>query len=84
MITEVQVELMAISAGVNGVSPMIGRMTVDTSHNPGYAASPQPIRNGDIANLSLSILGLPQVPGSLIQTLRLSDAVVADVGTQAD
>jgi len=38
VITEVQVELMAISAGVNGVSPMIGRMTVDTSHNPGYAA----------------------------------------------
>jgi len=29
VITEVQVELMAISAGVNGVSPLIGRMTVD-------------------------------------------------------
>ena len=38
VITEVQVELNSVSAGVNGVSPLIGRMTVDTSHNPGYAA----------------------------------------------
>jgi ribonuclease Z len=38
VITEVQVELMAISAGINGVLPVMGRVTVDTSHNPGYAA----------------------------------------------
>jgi ribonuclease Z len=38
IITEVQVELMAISSGINGVLPVMGRMTVDTSHNPGYAA----------------------------------------------
>jgi ribonuclease Z len=38
VITEVQVELMAISAGINGVLPVMGRFTVDTSHNPGYAA----------------------------------------------
>jgi ribonuclease Z len=38
LITEVQVELMAISSGVNGVLPVMGRITVDTSHNPGYAA----------------------------------------------
>jgi len=38
VITEVQVELNSISAGVNGVLPLMGRMTVDTSHNPGYAA----------------------------------------------
>ena len=38
VITEVQVELMSISSGVNGVLPVLGRMTVDTSHNPGYAA----------------------------------------------
>jgi ribonuclease BN (tRNA processing enzyme) len=38
VITEVQVELMAISAGINGVLPVMGRITVDTSHNPGYAA----------------------------------------------
>jgi ribonuclease Z len=38
VITEVQVELMALSSVVNGVLPVMGRMTVDTSHNPGYAA----------------------------------------------
>ena len=38
VITEVQVELIAISATVNGVMPVIGRVTVDSAHNPGYAA----------------------------------------------
>jgi hypothetical protein len=34
----VQTELVAISATVNGVLPVIGRSTVDSAHNPGYAA----------------------------------------------
>ncbi len=38
LITEVQVELVAISATVNGVLPVIGRNTIDAAHNPGYAA----------------------------------------------
>lgn len=38
VITEVQPELMSISALVNGVMPVIGRTTVDQAHNPGYAA----------------------------------------------
>src|SRR4029453_13400469 len=38
LITEVQVELMSISAAVNGVMPVIGRNTVDSAHNSGYAA----------------------------------------------
>jgi hypothetical protein len=38
LITEVQPELMAISSGVNGVLPVMGQITVDTSQNPGYAA----------------------------------------------
>ena len=38
LITEVQPELMAISAAVNGVMPVIGRNTVDSAHNSGYAA----------------------------------------------
>lgn len=38
VITEVQAELVAISAAVNGVMPVIGRITVDMAHNPAYAA----------------------------------------------
>ena len=34
--------------------------------NPGYDAALQPIRNADAANLSLSHLGLPAVPGSRV------------------
>ncbi|TQK70046.1 alkaline phosphatase family protein [Nocardioides sp. SLBN-35] len=32
---------------------------------PGFGASPQPIRNGEVANVSLDILGLGAVPDSL-------------------
>ena len=37
-ITETQPELLAISSGVQGVPPFLGRYTIDTHHTPGYAA----------------------------------------------
>ena len=37
-ITETQTELVAISSGVQGVPPFLGRYTIDTHHTPGYAA----------------------------------------------
>ncbi len=37
-ITETQPELCAISSGVQGVPPFLGRYTLDTHHTPGYAA----------------------------------------------
>jgi hypothetical protein len=46
---------------------------------PGYDVLPQPIRNGDAANLALALLGLGPVPGSTInprQELRLQDVPV--------
>jgi ribonuclease Z len=37
-ITETQPELLAVSSGVQGVPPFLGRYTIDTHHTPGYAA----------------------------------------------
>ena len=42
--TETQTSLVAISSGVQGVPPFLGRYTIDTHHTPAYAA-------GYVANL---------------------------------
>jgi len=52
-----------------------------TRANPGngkppYAASPAPIRNSESANLSLDLLGLPGVPGSVIDAAQDCDAIL--------
>ncbi|MGB6853326.1 MAG: MBL fold metallo-hydrolase, partial [Thermoanaerobaculia bacterium] len=38
MISETQPEVVAISSGVQGVPPFVGRYTIDTHHTPSYAA----------------------------------------------
>jgi hypothetical protein len=43
---------------------------------PGYADALPPIRNSDSANLALSLLGLPPVPGSLVNAQQ--DLVVGE------
>ena len=40
---------------------------------PGYAAERQPVRNADVANLALDLLGLGPVPGSTIGTAQELD-----------
>lgn len=40
---------------------------------PGYAAERQPVRNADVANLALDLLGLEPVPGSTIGTAQELD-----------
>jgi hypothetical protein len=44
------------------LNPLRGTPPADL--NPRFGAGPEPIRNGDAANLALGLLGLPAVPGS--------------------
>ncbi len=51
---------------------------------PSYAASPQPIRNGEAANISLDLLGLPAVPGSVLDAAQDCDAILPGAGALPD
>jgi hypothetical protein len=55
-----------VPAGVNLYSLMPNRGDPGTNRTD-YNTVPQPIRNGDSGNLVLSLLGLPPIPGSLMQ-----------------
>ncbi|MGD1047768.1 MAG: alkaline phosphatase family protein [Candidatus Krumholzibacteriaceae bacterium] len=46
------------------------------SGRPTYSSTPQPIRNGEAANMSLDLLGLPRVAGSTIDAAQDYRAVV--------
>jgi hypothetical protein len=46
------------------------------SGRPSYAVSPAPIRNSETANLSLDLLGLPGVPGSVLDAAQDCEAIL--------
>lgn len=52
------------------------------SARPAYSAFPPPIRNSETANISLDLLGLPAVPGSVLDAAQDCDAVLPG-GAQA-
>ena len=51
------------------------------SDQPSYAESPPPIRNGELANLSLNLLGYGPVPGSTIDVAQ--DLILPEPSTAA-
>lgn len=57
-----------LAGGSDLYSAFDNRFAPAASVRPLYTAASQPVRNGDIANLATALLGLPVVPGSLIQS----------------
>ena len=61
------------SGGTNLYSVFSQTVTDPGTARPDYNAVQQPIRNGDSGNLALSLLGLPNIPGSGVTNLAECD-----------
>jgi predicted AlkP superfamily pyrophosphatase or phosphodiesterase len=61
-----------VPAGVDLYSLVARERTDPGTRQPSYDQAAQPIRNGDAANLALELLGLPDVPGSLMKGTGLA------------
>lgn len=59
-----------VTAGADLYALNAGTRADPGTARPSYDAAPQPIRNGETANLSLDLLGLPGVPGSTIDAAQ--------------
>jgi hypothetical protein len=64
-----------VKAGSDIHNVLENRFDPGTSR-PTYADLAQPVRNGDLANLSVALLGLPMIPGALIQPELIKPLVV--------
>lgn len=74
------VPLMVWGPGVPAGADLYG-LNAAARANPGliqppFGTSPPPIRNGEAANISLDLLGLPAVPGSAIDAAQDCDATL--------
>ena len=56
-----------LAGGSSLYSALGNRVAPAASSRPLYTDASQPVRNGDVANLATALLGLPPVPGSLMQ-----------------
>ena len=61
-----------VPAGADLYSLVARTRTDPGTRQPSYDQAEQPIRNGDAANLALELLGLPDVPGSLMKGMGLA------------
>ncbi len=57
--------------GTDLYATFAGQRANPGSTRPDYSAANQPLRNGDVANIALSLLGLPQLEDSLMRDLVL-------------
>ena len=70
-----------LAGGSELYNAFANRIAPDATSQPLYTNPNQPVRNGDVANLATALLGLPVVPGSLIQPELKRPLAVTSAGS---